>query len=166
MGGVDCTKLTTVGPRPKAELVERLNVKKLRKRDGEAGLSILEMMVVLGIMALVIGLVAPRAMSYFGRAKSQTAEIQMHQVQNALKLLYIDIGRYPTESEGLELLLSAPPGLTGWEGPYLDEEEGLRDPWGRRYLLRIEEGRSAPRVVTHGRDGQPGGSGEDADISV
>lgn len=135
-------------------------------RDPRAGLSVLEMMVVLAIMALVIGLVAPRTIAYFGRAQSEAAQIQMRQIQNALKLLYIDIGRYPTEGEGLSLLVSAPNGVSGWTGPYLDDEEFLRDPWGRPFILRESDARNLPEIVTYGRDGQPGGNREDADITL
>ncbi len=136
------------------------------RRDLEAGVSLLEMMVVLGIMALVVGLVAPRAMDYFGRAKSQTAEIQMQQIKSALRLLYIDIGRYPTESEGLLMLVEAPPALPDWQGPYVDDAAGLRDPWGRLYILRSPGTNGPFDLVTLGRDGQPGGTREDADISL
>lgn len=137
-----------------------------RRLPPTAGLTILEMMVVLGIMALVIGLVAPRAIDYFGRAKTQTAEIQMRQIQGALQLLYIDTGRYPTEAEGLSALVSAPGAMTGWRGPYLTDEAGLVDPWGRGYLYQ-SPGQEGPfDIVTEGRDGQPGGSGEDTDIRL
>lgn len=137
-----------------------------RRLPPSAGLTVLEMMVVLGIMALVIGLVAPRAIDYFGRAKTQTAEIQMRQLEGALQLLYIDTGRYPTEGEGLSALVTEPGAMTGWRGPYLTDQAGLTDPWGRPYVYQ-SPGQNGPfDIVTEGRDGQPGGSGEDTDIRL
>ena len=88
----------------------------------------------LPVIALIMGLVAPRVIGYFGRAKSQTAQIQMTHIKGALQLMYIDLGHYPREGEGLDPLLTAPAGNTDWQGPYLDDADGLNDPWGRRYL--------------------------------
>lgn len=100
------------------------------------GISLLEIMIVLAVIALIMGLVAPRVIGYFGRAKSQTAQIQMTHIKGALQLMYIDLGRYPSEAEGLAPLLTAPAGNTDWQGPYLDNADGLKDPWDRRYLYR------------------------------
>ena len=122
-------------------------------------------MIVLAVIALIMGLVAPRVVSHFGRAKSQTAELQMTHIKGALQLMYIDIGRYPTEEEGLGALIAAPAGSSSWQGPYLDGQEGLIDPWNRRYLYRFPGERKAFDVFTLGRDGQTGGDGEDRDLS-
>ena len=141
-------------------------MKTFKRRHPQAGISILEMMVVLGIMALVIGIVAPRAIGYFGRAKSATAEIQIKQIHGAMQLLYIDVGRYPSASEGVSSLLEAPPAMVGWRGPYLGDAAALNDPWGRAYVLEEGDENAAPKILTFGRDGQPGGSGEDSDIRL
>ena len=122
-------------------------------------------MVVLGIIALIMGLVAPRAIGYFGRAKSQTAELQIRQIKSALQLMYVDTGRYPTEAEGLRTLESEPATMPGWRGPYVELEGGLFDPWGREFEYRQIDGGSV-EVWSYGRDGQPGGSGEDQDIRL
>lgn len=122
-------------------------------------------MVALAIMALVVGLAAPRLMDSFGRAKSQTAEIQIANVKGALQLYYIDVGRYPAEAQGLVALLQAPGGEADWNGPYLDGPDDIVDPWGRAFLYR-SPGTEAPfDLYTHGRDGHPGGEKEDKDIS-
>lgn len=105
------------------------------------GISLLEIMIVLAVIALIMGLVAPRVIGYFGRAKTQTAEIQMTHIKGALQLMYIDMGRYPSEAEGLGALITAPAGSTGWQGPYLEDAEGLKDPWNRQYLYRFPGGR-------------------------
>jgi len=135
-----------------------------RDRKSNAGISLLEIMVVLAIIALVVGLAAPRVMENFGRAKSIVAETQMNNVKGALQLFYIDIGRYPSEAEGLESLLRQPSGTRDWNGPYLDNIEDIQDPWGRVFLYR-RPGTDGPfGLSTYGRDGQPGGTREDSDI--
>ena len=140
--------------------------KPLPRRRKTAGISLLEIMVVLAIIALVIGLAAPRLMGNFGRAKSMVAEAKMENVKGALQLYYIDLGRYPSEAEGVQALLQAPSGAADWRGPYVDSMEDLQDPWGRILLYR-SPGTDRPfDLLTNGRDGHPGGEGEDADISL
>ena len=125
-------------------------------RKTTAGISLLEIMVVLVIIALVAGLAAPRLIENFGRAKSQAAEIQMTNVKGALQLFYIDVGRYPTEAEGLSALLQAPSGLDGWNGPYVDTTEDIKDPWQRTFLY-LNPGYDKPfDIFSNVRDGQPG----------
>lgn len=133
-------------------------------RRAEAGFSLMELLVALVILALVMGIVAPRVIGYLSRAKSQTAEAQVKNVQGALDLFLIDVGRYPTETEGLKALIEAPAGAAGWAGPYLDEEVMPVDPWGRDYFYSSTEDGLRVRVYSLGRDGTEGGSGEDADI--
>lgn len=129
-----------------------------------AGISLLEIMVTLAIIALVVGLAGPRLIENFGRAKSQAADIQMTNIKGALQLFYIDVGRYPTEAEGLEALLAAPSGAVEWSGPYLEKDEDISDPWGRAYLYRFPGQGKAFDLYTLGRDGHPGGTSEDKDI--
>lgn len=135
-----------------------------QSRRADAGFSLMELLVALVILALVMGLVAPRVIGYLSRAKSQTAEAQVKHMQAALDLFQIDVGRYPTEGEGLEALMTPPPGAIGWAGPYLDEEALPADPWGRPYLYSSTEDGLRVRVYSFGRDGTEGGSGEDADV--
>lgn len=136
------------------------------RRKHNAGISLLEIMVVLAIIALVVGLAAPRVMDNFGRAKSQAAEVQMNGVKGALQLYYIDTGRYPSEAEGLMALIRKPSGTTSWQGPYLDRQEDIQDPWGRVIIYR-SPGQEAPfDLSTYGRDGHPGGTKEDRDINL
>jgi general secretion pathway protein G len=136
-----------------------------KKRNGRAGVTLLEMMIVLAIMALVMGLAAPRLMATFGRAKSQSAEIQLSQIGAALNLFYVDTGRYPTEAEGLAALLSAPTGLERWNGPYLDGRKDTADPWGRDYEYRFPVEDAPFGLMTYGRDGIAGGTSEDRDLN-
>ncbi|WP_368040319.1 type II secretion system major pseudopilin GspG [Ruegeria atlantica] len=134
----------------------------MRKKD--SGFSIFEIMVTLAIISLLVGLAAPRIMESFGRAKSKAAEIQMHSVKGAIQLFYIDVGRYPSESEGLDVLLIEPAAIANWRGPYLDKAEDIRDPWGRIYLYRSPGKNGAFDLYTLGRDGHSGGTREDSDI--
>ncbi len=129
-----------------------------------SGVTILEVLVALAIVALVAAVVGPRVIGYLGRAKTETAELQVNQIGNALQLFYIDMGRFPAESEGLAALMTAPSGGAGWAGPYLASEEALTDPWGRAYLYEETTEGTDPSVYSLGRDGTAGGSGEDSDI--
>ena len=99
------------------------------------------------------------------RAKSETAALQIDQIGNAVQLFYIDVGRYPSEAEGLAVLFSAPPGDSDWRGPYLPSNEALTDPWGRPYLYSEPGESGALSIKSLGRDGTRGGSGEDADLA-
>jgi general secretion pathway protein G len=135
------------------------------KRDPRAGMTLLEVMIVLAIIALIVGLAAPRLMESFGRAKSKTAELQMQNIKASLQLFYLDAGRYPTEAEGLQALIAAPQGVSNWTGPYIDKVDML-DPWSRPYLYRSPAATAPFELQTFGRDGVQGGSSEDRDISL
>ncbi len=132
----------------------------------QAGFSLMELLIALVILALIMGVVGPRVVGYLSRAKSQTAETQVKMIQNALDLFLLDVGRYPTEEEGLEALMEPSPNMSGWAGPYLDEEQVPADPWGRPYLYSASGEGLRVRVYSYGRDGAPSGSGEDADIGL
>lgn len=135
-----------------------------QSRDRRAGVTLLEVLIVMAIMALIVGLAAPRLTDSFGRAKSQAAEIQIANLASALQLFYVDAGRYPSTAEGLDALLRAPQGLNGWRGPYLDAQEDIIDPWGRRYEYGGSTDTIPFELSSLGRDGQRGGTGEDSDI--
>lgn len=133
-------------------------------RDREAGITILEILVVLSIIALIAAVVSPRLIGYLGKAKSETAALQIDQLKNAVHLFYIDTGRYPTEAEGLAVLVSKPSGSSRWDGPYVETPDALKDPWTRDYVFTVGNNPEDFYVSTLGRDGARGGSGEDADI--
>ncbi|WP_081894774.1 type II secretion system major pseudopilin GspG [Ruegeria halocynthiae] len=139
--------------------------RKTHEWNPRSGVTILEVLIVLSIIAMIAAVAGPRLIGYLGRAKSETARLQVQQIGNALQLFYIDTGRYPTNSESLSVLVAAPPGDPSWAGPYLDNEEGLIDPWGRTYIYAEPGDQEAPLVSSLGRDGSRGGSGEDSDVS-
>ena len=130
---------------------------------GDAGFTLVELLVVMSIIVLLGGIVAPQVLRYLGSARSDAATTQIRNIENALELFMIDNMRYPTTEEGLAVL-SRSPGAPAprWNGPYLQSDAALTDPWGAPYLYGIDDGQ--PRVRSLGRDGRPGGSGEDRDL--
>lgn len=136
----------------------------MARRNPSSGITLLEVLVVLAIMALIAALAAPRLMDSFGRAKGQAAEIQLVNVSAAMQLYYLDVGSYPTEAEGLGALVEEPSAVSGWRGPYLDQAN-LIDPWAREWIYRQPGSNGRFDLMSFGRDGQPGGNNEDADIS-
>lgn len=140
-----------------------MNVKTI-KCSRKSGVTILEILIVLSIIALIAAVVGPRLIGYLGRAKTETASLQVNQLRQTVQLFYIDVGRYPTDSEGLTVLLSAPAGEASWAGPYLESADGITDPWGRDYIYSEPKTVADFSIQSLGRDGEKGGSGEDQDI--
>jgi general secretion pathway protein G len=131
----------------------------------KTGATILEVLVVLNIIALIAAVVGPRVIGYLGRAKSETAALQINNLADAVQLFYVDTGRYPTDGEGLTVLFDQPAGDVGWNGPYLQSRDALTDPWGRDYIYTPPSTGGAFEIQSFGRDGTQGGSGEDTDLS-
>ncbi|KAB1079921.1 type II secretion system major pseudopilin GspG [Methylobacterium soli] len=136
------------------------------REPAQAGFSLVELLVVLAIIGMIATMVAPQVLGYLGRAKGETARIQVKNIAQAIELYYLDLGTYPGAQQGLGALTAAPPGAVGWRGPYVRDARGLIDPWGRPYLYRVPGAAgSAYEIASLGRDGSVGGSGEDADIA-
>lgn len=135
-------------------------------RSSDAGYSLVEVMVVMVIVAILVGLVGPRVIGYLGRARAQSAEVQIGNISAAMDLFLLDVGRYPTEREGLSALIQTNGRITGWRGPYLGEDALPTDPWGRPFRYDITRDGQSFRIFTYGADDQPGGEGENADIGV
>ncbi|WP_339748984.1 type II secretion system major pseudopilin GspG [uncultured Maricaulis sp.] len=133
--------------------------------NDERGFTLTEMLVVLVIIALLMAILAPNIIGRLGGARSQSAEIQMENLAGALELYLIDTGRYPTQDIGLSALDTAPAGITGWSGPYLRRGGVPDDPWGNAYIYQT---RASDHFTLRslGRDGEEGGTGEDADLIV
>ncbi|SFH07555.1 type II secretion system major pseudopilin GspG [Methylobacterium gossipiicola] len=135
------------------------------REDGEDGFSLVELLVVLAIIGMIATMVTPQVLGYLGRAKGDSAKVQAKNIARSVELYYLDAGSYPNSQQGLAALVSAPSGVN-WQGPYVRDAKGLIDPWGRPYLYRSPGTGGAPfEVYSLGRDGQPGGTGEDADAS-
>lgn len=131
----------------------------------QAGYSLLELLVVLAILALIIGIAAPRVMGYFSASKSKAAKIQIQNIVTTLDLYKMDNNAYPSETQGLKALVEKPEGVTNWNGPYLTRADGIIDPWGRPYLYKVPGAHGAVDVSSLGADGKDGGTGEDQDVS-
>lgn len=145
-----------------------------RPRLERAGYSLLEILVVLAIIAMIAAVVGPRLFAQLDRSKAQTARLQIRSLEAGLETMRLDIGRLPTQQEGLNLLVQGDPGQTaGWAGPYLDKDLPP-DPWARPYVYVAPsaEATGAPgapdaraRVISYGADGQEGGEGINADVN-
>lgn len=134
-------------------------------RHSHRGFTLIELLVVIAILGLIASLVGPSVMRQFSGAKSDAAQLQIADLEAALDLFYLDLGRYPTTDEGLSALVAAPPGLETWDGPYLKKASVPVDPWGEPYRYK-SPGETGPyEIVSYGADRQPGGTKENADIS-
>ncbi len=129
----------------------------------DAGLTILELMIVLVILSLIGTVVAVQVVGQMDRAKVDIARLQMRQLQNALTLFQLDTHRYPTAAEGLFVLIDPPQDAAGWRGPYLKNRELLADPWGRSVTYAVDDA-GAYLLTSRGGDGKDGGDGVAADI--
>src|SRR5262245_3551030 len=139
-----------------------MNVKKLHSRV--QGFTLLELLVVVVIIGLLAGFVAPRYFSQVGRSEIATAKAQIDALEKALDQYRLDVGRYPSNEVGLKALVERPASEPRWNGPYLKKDVPL-DPWGKPYVYRMPGQKWEFDLASYGRDGQPGGTGEDADIS-
>lgn len=121
---------------------------------------------VLVILGLLVGVAAPRVMKYLGGAKVDTARIQIERLSNVLDLYLLEVGRYPTQEEGLLALVEAPPGVERWNGPYLKKNRAaLNDPWGNPYVYRFPGEHGDFDLYSLGADGKEGGEGNARDIT-
>ena len=129
------------------------------------GFTLLELLVVIVIIGLLAGYVAPRYFSQVGRSEVQVARAQIESIEKALDQYRLDLRRYPSAEEGLQALTTRPGNAPAWSGPYLKKSLPT-DPWGRPYVYRIPGQKGEFELFSYGRDGKPGGTGEDADIGL
>lgn len=128
------------------------------------GFTLLELLVVLVILGLLVGYVAPRFFGQVGKSEVKVAKAQIRALEDALDQYRLDVGRYPTTEQGLVALDSQPTGEARWQGPYL-KKPVPNDPWGNPYQYRVPGEHGELDLYSLGKDGQPGGSGEAADIT-
>ena len=132
------------------------------------GFTLIELLVVIAVLGLLAGLVGPRIVGHVSDAKSTAARTQIDLLGVALDSYRLDNGSYPTTEQGLAALRDRParePVPTNWKGPYL-RKAVPQDPWGRPYIYRVEPSQGAAfELHSLGRDGKPGGEGEDTDLS-
>ncbi len=135
---------------------------KRARRD--EGVTLVEILVVLAIIALIGSIAGPRVIGYLGDAKSKSAQLQVSALVSAIELYGLENGTHPSQVDGLRALIAAPINARNWRGPYLKKVDGLVDPWGRPYHYRIPGSHGEFDIFSLGRDNIEGGSGEDKDV--
>jgi len=128
------------------------------------GFTLLELLVVMVIIGLLAGYVGPKLFAQIGKSESKVARAQIDALQKALDQYRIDLGRYPATEQGLAALVQRPADEPRWSGPYLAKAVPV-DPWGRPYLYTSPGGHGDFDLQSLGKDGQPGGDGDDADLN-
>jgi general secretion pathway protein G len=127
------------------------------------GFTLVELLVVMVIVGLLVALVGPKVFPKLGKGKQAAAKAQVELVGQTLDHFRLDVGRYPTTQEGLSALVTNPGGTQSWEGPYL-KKALPNDPWGKPYQYQSPGSHGDFDLYSYGRDGTPGGEGEDKDV--
>ena len=130
----------------------------------QLGFTLLELLVVMVIIGLLVGYVAPRYFSQLGKSEIKATQAQIGALSKALDIYRLDTGHYPPEDAGLQALLAAPANEPKWRGPYLDKAVPL-DSWGSPYIYRIPGEQREYDLISLGKDGKSGGTDENADIT-
>ena len=148
------------------QVIEKLDhtEREMRLSRASSGFTLLELLVVIVIIGLLAGFVAPRYFSQVAKSEVQVAKAQIDAFEKALDQYRLDTRRYPSSELGLAALIERPTNEPQWNGPYLRKAVPL-DPWGRPYIYRTPGSKGDYDLVSYGRDGRPGGAGEDADIT-
>ena len=128
------------------------------------GFTLLELLVVVTIIGLLAAYVGPKYFSQLGKSEQGVAKAQVEAFARALDTYRLDVGHYPTTEEGLNALLTKPANAAKWNGPYLQKAVPL-DPWGRAYVYRAPGANGDFDISSYGKDGQPGGTGDAADVT-
>jgi general secretion pathway protein G len=127
----------------------------LRRRDrNDAGYTLLELLVVMGILAVLTAVATPQLMAYFGKAKTQSVQLQIENIATALEVYYMENGSYPSATVGLKALVEATPEAPRWNGPYLKKAKNLLDPWGRPYQYNYPVANGEYEVYSLGPSGK------------
>lgn len=133
-------------------------------RLAQRGFTLLELLIVLVILGLLIGYVAPNYFQQEDKSKVKTARAQIKALEDALDQYRLDVGRYPTTEQGLAALTVQPQGEGRWQGPYLKKAVPA-DPWGNPYQYRSPGEHGEVDLLSFGKDGKPGGTDLAADIT-
>jgi general secretion pathway protein G len=134
-------------------------------RKQMAGMTLIEILVVLVLIGVVLGIVGGNFIGRGEKAKADAAKIEIGQIGQTLDLFKLEVGRYPTSQEGLQALISAPPGVNNWNGPYWKKNEIPKDPWGNEYKYATPGQHGAYDLLSYGADGKEGGEGPNKDIN-
>jgi general secretion pathway protein G len=137
---------------------------KKNKHITESGFTLLELLVVLGIIAMLAGIVGPQVMKHMGESKTKAAKVQIEDLAATLDMYKLDVGSYPTTEEGLKALIEAPNNAKRWNGPYLRKSKIPLDPWQQEYHYVSPGEHGKFDLFTYGADLKQEGDGEDQDI--
>jgi general secretion pathway protein G len=133
------------------------------KYGSSTGFTLLELLVVMVIIGLLAGYVGPKYFGQIGKSETKVARAQLDALEKALDQYRLDTGHYPAPESGLAALIQKPPNEAKWDGPYLKKIVPM-DPWGRSYIYKVPGEHGEYDLVSYGKDGQPGGTGEASDI--
>jgi general secretion pathway protein G len=136
-----------------------------RKIRSEEGYSLVELLVVLAIIVLLGTIAVPQLLKYLDKAKQDTALAQIQSLGATIDLFKLDVGRYPTQEEGLDVLVTKPADLEGWNGPYLKRKDMLLDPWKHSYRYKFPGEHGDYDLFSYGADDREGGDGTNKDIT-
>lgn len=134
------------------------------RKTAEAGVTLIEMLVVVTIIGLFVAIVGPGLFKRADAAKVTAARSQVESFLTALGQYKLDTGAFPTTEQGLVALRVKPADIEQWAGPYMPKDIP-KDPWGHDYIYKFpSEHGDEPEIISYGADGQPGGEGFNADI--
>lgn len=142
----------------------RCKVSLLPSQRKSAGFTLLELLVVMVIIGLLVGYVGPKYFAQVGKSEVKSTRAQINALEKALDQYRLDTGHYPTTEQGLAALFAKPSSETRWDGPYLKKAVPL-DPWGKPYQYKSPGEHGEIDLYSFGKDGQPGGVDEMADIT-
>jgi general secretion pathway protein G len=128
------------------------------------GISLIELLVVMAIIAMFLTLVGSRVFRNVEKSKQVVAKNQIHEFETVLDMFRLDVGRYPSTQEGLQALQVRPSGLDNWDGPYMKKDVPL-DPWNHAYVYRCPGQHGDFDLIALGADGQEGGEGDNRDVT-
>jgi general secretion pathway protein G len=142
-----------------------MNMKKMIQPKSSQGFSLIEIIVVITIIGLIVGWAATNIFGKGDQAQAKIARAKITQLSGPLDLYKLETGKYPSSSDGLKALLTAPSGVTGWNGPYVRNADELKDPWKNDLIYRSPGSDNRPyEIISLGSDGQEGGEGSAKDI--
>ena len=127
------------------------------------GFTLLELLVVIVIIGMLVGYVGPKYFKQVGKSQITVVRDQLHAFGQALDQYRLDTGHYPSTQQGMAALVDKPANETRWDGPYLKKAIPL-DPWGTPYVYKLPGDHGDYDLISYGKDGVPGGTGEDADL--